>query len=329
MDVTRNEFQDLVGAYALDACDAEEVAAIDAFMAENADAAAEAERLRGAAAWLGAAGASNPPVALRDRLLAAAAAHVDPLPPVDALRRETARFETLLDSLTPADLEVGTFNGLNVRDLVAHVGIVDEAFVREAQPDGPWPFIGAAAVAAITEAGLPSTAGLTFAQVRDRYLQARRGLIDLGARLPADTRVGGYSLKSALVIRAFETWTHCHDVAVATSRPEPPAEPPVLRTMADLAVQTLPLALAARGFSYPDRTARVVLTGPGGGDWTIACDGRSTPGPVPDVVLRAPVVEFCRRFADRLTLDEVPFDADGDVELGRALVDAAPAFAGL
>ena len=49
MDVTRNEFQDLVGAYALDACDPEEAAAIDAFIAENADAAAEAERLRDAA----------------------------------------------------------------------------------------------------------------------------------------------------------------------------------------------------------------------------------------------------------------------------------------
>ena len=50
---------------------------------------------------------------------------------------------------------------------------------------------------------------------------------------------------------------------------------------------------------------------------------------VPDVVLRAPVVEFCQRFADRLAVDDVPFEVDGDADLGRALVDAAPAFAGL
>jgi hypothetical protein len=99
--------------------------------------------------------------------------------------------------------------------------------------------------------------------------------------------------------------------------------------MAELAVQTLPLALAARGYSYPGRTARVVMSGPGGGEWTIACDPADVAGPVPDVVLRVPVVEFCRRFADRLAVDDVPFEADGDADLGRALVDAAPAFAGL
>ena len=102
-----------------------------------------------------------------------------------------------------------------------------------------------------------------------------------------------------------------------------------MRTMAELAVHTLPLALAARGYSYAGRTARVVMSGPGGGDWTIACDGAETVGAQPDVVLRVPVVEFCRRFADRLTVDDVPFEAEGDADLGRALVDAAPAFAGL
>jgi uncharacterized protein (TIGR03083 family) len=327
MDVTRSEFEDLVGAYALDACEPEEAAAMDVYVADHEEAAAKAERLRVVAAWLGAAGALHPPAGLRDQLLAAATEPVAPLPPVDALQRESARFEMLLDSLEDGDLTSITENGLSVRDLVTHVAIIDEAFVAAAKESSV--FIGADLVADLTTAQLPETADWSFVQIRDRVRSAREALAALDAQYPADARVGGYSLGSVLVIRAFETWTHCHDVAVATSRPEPPAEPPVLRTMADLAVQTLPLALAARGFSYPDRTARVVLTGPGGGDWTIACDGRSTPGPVPDVVLRAPVVEFCRRFADRLTVDEVPFDADGDVELGRALVDAAPAFAGL
>ena len=34
MDVTRSEFQDLVGAYALDACEPEEATAIDAYIAD-------------------------------------------------------------------------------------------------------------------------------------------------------------------------------------------------------------------------------------------------------------------------------------------------------
>jgi len=328
MDVTRSEFQDLVGAYALDACDPDEAAAMDAYVADHEEAAAEAERLRVVAAWLGAAGAHNPPTALRDRLLAAVAEPIAPVPPVDALRRESARFEMLLDSLDDDDLATPTENGLSVRDLVTHVAIIDEAFVAAAATETSG-FIGADAVEALTTAQLPETGDWSFARIRDRVRAARAALVDLDAHYPGDARIGGYSLSSVLVIRAFETWTHSHDIAVATHRPEPPAEPPVLRTMADLAVQTLPLALAARGLSYPGRTARVVLSGPGGGDWTIACDSREAPGAVPDVVLRAPVVEFCRRFADRLTVDEVPFDVDGDVELGRALIDAAPAFAGL
>jgi uncharacterized protein (TIGR03083 family) len=332
MDVTRNEFEDLVGAYALDACEPDEAAAIDAFIADDVAAATEAERLRGAAAWLGAVGALNPPVALRNRLLTAMAERPDPLPPVDALRRETDRFERLLDSLEPADLQVETYNGLSVRDLIAHVAIVDEAFVGEAPVAGAtstWSFIGADAVSQMTEAQLPDIADWSFARILDRYRQAREALVELDAQLPAETRMGGYSLKSVLVIRAFETWTHYHDIAAVLGREEEPASASVMRTMAELAVQTLPLALSAKGYEFPGRTARVVLTGPGGGDWTIACTVSETAGTVPDVVLRAPVIEFCRRFADRLVVDDVPFEVVGDAELGRALVDAAPAFAGL
>jgi uncharacterized protein (TIGR03083 family) len=329
MDVTRNEFNDLVGAYALDACEPEEVVAIDEYIADHADAAAEAERLRDVAAWLGAAGALNPPGRLRDRLLAVAAERVEPVAPVDALRRETQRFDALLDLIGPADLDVITHNGLTVRDLVAHVAIVDEAFVGEHAGGRHWSYVGAEQVSEMTEAQLPDTAGWSFEQIRERFTRARDALLSLDETLPATEKLAGYSLPSALVIRAFETWTHCGDIAAAIGQAEQPAEPPVLRAMAELAVQTLPVALAAKGYEYPGRTARVIMSGSGGGDWTIACTAGDAVGTIPDVVLRVPVVEFCRRFADRLAVDDVPFEIDGDADLGRALVDAAPAFAGL
>jgi hypothetical protein len=66
----------------------------------------------------------------------------------------------------------------------------------------------------------------------------------------------------------------------------------------------------------------------GSGDWTIACGVNEPAGMEPDVVVRVPVVAFCARFADRLPLERVPFQVDGDVELGRSLLVAAPAFAG-
>jgi len=251
---------------------------------------------------------------------------VDALSPVEALRRETERFVTLIDSIGPADENAMTYNGLTVRDLVAHVAIIDEAFVASAD-DGS--FIGADQGVVLTEAELPGVAGWSFGQICDRFRRARRALVDLDAQPSADVRVGGYSLSSALIIRAFETWTHHDDIVVALGRVELFDEAPVLRTMAELAVQTLPVALAARGYDYPGCTARIVMTGPGGGDWTIAMKASETAGPVPHVVIRVPVVEFCRRFADRLAVDDVPFQVEGDADLARALVDAAPAFAGL
>ena len=329
MDVTRSEFQDLVGAYALDACEPEEAAALDAYVAANADASAEAERLRTAAAWLGAVGALNPPAALRNRLLAVASERVNSLPPVEALRRETERFVTLLDSLTPADLGAVTYNGLTVRELVAHVAIIDEAFVADADESANHVVIGAEHVESLTDAELPATADLSFEQICARFYAARSALVDLDRTLPVTARVGGYSLASALVIRAFETWTHHDDIVAATGRAERPIEGPVLRTMSELAIETLPVALAAKGYAYPGSTARIVMTGPGGGDWTIALTSNEAVAAVPHVVIRVPAIEFCRRFADRLTVDELPIEIEGDAELARALVDAAPAFAGL
>jgi len=328
MDVTRSEFQDLVGAYALDACEPEEAAALDAYVATHAEAAAEAERLRSAAAWLGAVGALNPPQSLRDRLLAVAAERVDALPPAEALRSETERFATLLDSLTPADLEAVTVNGLTVRELVAHVAIVDDAFVAAADETAKPVLIGAHQVEALTRAELPAMSDWSFEHICARFSAARRALIDLDGRLAATAGVGGYSLASVLVIRTFETWTHHDDIVAATGRAERVVEPAVLRTMSELAIQTLPLAMAAKGYSYPGSTARVVMTGPGGGDWTIAVTPNEVVAPIPHVVLRVPAIELCRRFADRLSVDELPIEIEGDEELAQALLDAAPAFAG-
>jgi uncharacterized protein (TIGR03083 family) len=329
MDVTRSEFQDLVGAYALDACEPEEASAIDAYVAANADAAAEAERLRDAAAWLGAVGALNPPASLRDRLLAVASERVDALPPVEALRRETARFITLFDSLTSADLDVITFNGLTVRELVAHIAIIDEAFVAGAGDATDHVLVVADYVETLTSAELAKIVDWSFEQICARFYAARQALVNLESRVDPPAKVGGYALPSALVIRAFETWTHHDDIVAALGRAEQPIEGPVLRTMSELAIQTLPVALAAKGYTYPGATARIVMTGPGGGDWTIAVTSSEAVAPIPHVVLRVPAIEFCRRFADRLSVDEVPVEIEGDAGLARALVDAAPAFAGL
>ena len=47
------------------------------------------------------------------------------------------------------------------------------------------------------------------------------------------------------------------------------------------------------------------------------------------MVVRASVVDWCRRFADRVEPAEVAMEIDGDETLARDLVGAANAFAGL
>ena len=70
------------------------------------------------------------------------------------------------------------------------------------------------------------------------------------------------------------------DIVAATGRAERPIDGPVLRTMSELAIETLPVALAAKGYAYPGSTARIVMTGPGGGDWTIAVTSNEAVAPV-------------------------------------------------
>jgi anti-sigma factor RsiW len=59
----------LLGAYALDACDADEAAAVESLLARRPDLAREAERLANAAAWIGAAEALEAPSSMRDSVL--------------------------------------------------------------------------------------------------------------------------------------------------------------------------------------------------------------------------------------------------------------------
>jgi len=328
MDLTPNDFEDLVGAYALDACEPHEAEAMERYLAANHDARVEVERLREVAAGIGAAGASRPPVALRERLMHAAGDRVTAAAPDVALQRETDRFDEFLNTLDETDLEVVTENGLTVRELVQHVEVVDRALVDSAD-DPAGAFIGADEVAVITEHDLVGRVDEPFAETAARFRRTRRRLTDLHGRLPADQRIAGYGRDDTLVIRAFETWTHLEDSERALGRAPTRPDAAVMRTMADLAMKSLPLALAVSGMAHPGATARFVLDGAGGGEWSIACAPGEPASANADVVVRASVVDWCRRFADRIAPDELPATVDGDADLAHDLIAAANTFAGL
>jgi uncharacterized protein (TIGR03083 family) len=328
VDLTADDFEDLVGAFALDACEPDETEAMERYLAAHPPARAEVEQLREVAAGIGAAGASQPPVSLRERLLHAAGERVAPVAPAAALQRETDRFDAFLQTLADADLGVTTENGLTVRELVQHLEAVDRAFLAAA--GGPErAFIGPDDIAAITAADLPGRVDESFAESVDRFRQTRGLLGSLAERVPRGQPVAGYDRDSLLVIRAFETWTHHEDAEHALGRPATMPVPEVMRAMAELTVDTLPIALALRGTARPGVSARVVLVGPGGGEWNMPCAPGEPPSPSVEVVLRAPVGDWCRRFADRIQPSGLAISVDGDTALAADLVAAADAFAAL
>ena len=329
MQLNHESFEDLIGAYALDACDEEEVAAVEAYVAGNPDACIEVERLRAAAAWIGAAGTATPPPDLRASLLARAATTVVAADGVDAYTELTDTFADDLEALAPDAVEVVTHNGLTIRELVAHLAAIDEVFVEELTAAAPArPFIDATSVIDITREALDRAGNKPFAELFREWRATRGKLRDAAAASP-DRHVMGYSVSDALVIRAFETWTHLDDVRRTTARETYVPRPAVVRSMADLSMRVVPYALAVNGMARPGESMKFVLTGPGGGSWDVPLAPGEHPADDPATVVTVDVIDWCNRFADRLEPDALSMHVEGDRAAATDVVLAAPAFTGL
>jgi uncharacterized protein (TIGR03083 family) len=327
MQLNHERFEDLVGAYALDACDDDETVAVEAYVATHPDAGAEVERLRAAAAWLGASGSLVPPSRLRAVVLERAV--VAPASGVDAYTELTDRLDDALGSLAPDALEHETHNGLTVRQLVAHLTAIDDVFLAQVTGDGPrreW--IDAATIVDITEDALARTADRSFGALRDDWRRTRDRLRGAVSTAP-DRDVMGYGTDDAMLIRAFETWTHLDDVRRTVGEPGYVPSAPALRAMADLSLRILPFALAATDRAHPGESVRMVLTGPGGKAWNVPLAPGETPAEAPGTAVTIDIVEWCLRFSDRIEPGAVRFDVEGDRALAADVLAAAPAFAGL
>src|SRR4029077_4654537 len=114
----------------------------------------------------------------------------------------------------------------------------------DAAHDPTTAYIGPREVEAVTARDLSERAGEPFAQTITRFRSTRGQLVRVREQLPADRRVAGYERDDTLVIRAFETWTHHDDLRRALARDAAHPDAEVLRTMAELAMKALPLALA-------------------------------------------------------------------------------------
>jgi uncharacterized protein (TIGR03083 family) len=329
--------EELLGAYALDACDADEAAAVEALLARRPDLAREATELANAAAWVGATEALEAPAGLRDSLFARARARRgDEM--LDASLRvyqaSTTRLEETFDALVDDDHSEVTANGLTAHDLVVHLA-AQESLLAQA--------VGAETVPEIRDTDVPARTAALIERLGDRPVgEARevwRRSVDAVQAWAANPSSRAASLRwltfemprdNILVARAFENWIHRDDLRAAmglVADPPPAAE---LHAMADLSLGAMPMALEATGHARRGKVARFVLTGPGGGEWTVAMGaGEVAPTGAADVTVTADIVDWCRLAGERLRADALHVDVAGDESLVADLVAAAPAFATL
>jgi uncharacterized protein (TIGR03083 family) len=326
------DVEELLGAYALDACEPEETAAIEAVLARRPDLAREAERLSRAAAWIGATEATEPPARMLADVLTAAAARrqgaADPV--IDVYLSLSERVGRAIDDLPDAALDVVTPNGLTAHDLVVHLA-AQESLLAQNLGVPTFDDVREEEIVARTEALLPRFADRDLTDAVELWrdsVEANRAWAVANPDRTAIWRGLGLTRDDTLLVRSFESWIHTDDLRLAAGLPTAPPEPRHLSLMSDLAGRILPLALAVAGRTHDGRTARLVLTGDGGGDWLVVM-GTGEAAARPAVTVTADVLDWCRLVGDRIDPAELHYSVDGDPELGRDLVASASALATL
>ncbi len=362
---------DDLAVYALDAHEPDDTTAIESHLLAAPDAARWERSLRDAAGELAAAGATeiSPPPDLRARVLAAAlrarpagrpvgsgpephgdahsaaGAHTDSTAgasPVVIHRGEMRRVLELLGELGPDDwsrpLDPPEFAGWSVHDLAVHL-VANESLLAHS--------LGVP-VASIPETIDDNEARTAAARARHRdrppgaaaaELSAAAGAVDdlVSALDEADldapiTWWGGPTpIRIALLVRAFETWTHADDIRRALGIPMLATPPASLRTMTRVACAWLPVMLAASGAHHPDRVVRFHFADLPGASWDVDLGEidhvRPADSAPADAEVTIDALAFCRGVANRVPPGGLTYVAQGDAELARAVVDALPVLA--
>jgi len=302
------DISDMLGAWALDGCSDTEVAAVRAHVGECADCAAQAGRLRSAAGWLGTDRVQPAPEELRRSVLAAARARRPPAAWVtltNAYAGQVALLDAALAGMSAAGWRRADSRHGDVRGVLGHLAGNDALLAAElGLPAVPVPATGGGPALRVA---WRAQAGALVAGVAGADLGRVVRLAGPGAR-PAAT------LGDALVQRAFETWTHRDDIGAVPTV----AAPGQVHRIAELAVALLPAALRASDPARAGRAWRLVLHGPGGGDWTVPAGTARV-----QATIGAGAVDFARLAANRRSPRTLPHTVTGDHALAEAILRAA------
>ncbi len=340
---------DDLAAYAIDAHDAENADGIAAELAARPEALRWEQVLRSAAGEFAAAVVSDvkPPPELRTRVFAEARRRREPAvvvagsSPIDVHRVELARAIVLLRDLTVDDwaqpVDPPEFAGWSVHDVVVHL-VANETLLAvqlgvpvSGIPETATDNEGRTAQARARHAGLPPARAVA-------ELEAAAEATDTAVTMRGEARLdevidwwgGRAPISIALLVRAFETWTHSDDIrrAVGAGMVAPP--PASLLTMAHAGCGFVPSMLAVRGSYHPGRLVRFRFTDLGAA-WDVDLGAVGAVRPAGDDAVDAEIVTeaaaFCRGISARVDPCELAFQVVGDERLAGDVVDALPALA--
>ena len=136
----------------------------------------------------------------------------------------------------------------------------------------------------------------------------------------------GGSLRGFLVVRTFELWSHDDDIRDATGRPPNELEDERLSLMTRELMGAFALGMALSGTAQPGRTARLVLTGAGGGQFDVSLAPGERAGE-PDITITTSALGLCRVASRRLAPGDLELTVGGDAALLEPVLVGVGAFA--
>jgi uncharacterized protein (TIGR03083 family) len=248
-----------------------------------------------------------------------------------AFLQTAAELAELLGSLDTADWRRPTrVQGRRVRDLVVHLTGIERYVLGQLGRTPPlhaprredhYPVSMDAASDLVAASG---------AELTRAWWLAAMAVIAACGQLGPDQPVEYHDLpgtvRGLLVVRTFELWTHGDDIRTATDRPANALDDARLGLMSGELMRVLPLGMALTASTRPGRTARIELTGPGGGISDVALAPGEEPGS-PDIMLRAETLDVCRLAANRLSIERFECVVEGDRCLLEPILAGAGAFA--
>lgn len=316
--------------WALDALDIDELRSFDARIDSDGALASAADRLRLVVAAMGEDVSAAAPASVRDRVLGAAGN----LRPSRLSRPASSPIETFLHQVAAFDATI---------EQLAH-----EQWQAPARPYD-WSVHGLLAHLLQIERYMSRVLGISQGEAdpheRDHLRFGAAGIADELLRSPQQTfeswraavghtvdRLEGldleagvvfhqypFQVRTLLVARSFELWTHADDVRRAVGESLASPIGPDVQLMSDTSVGSLPRAIRVVTDRVPDGSARLVLTGDGGGVWDLQLGGGG-----PELVsIVADAVDYCRLAARRIAPSDLVAEIDGDIDLARLLMAAS------